>query len=267
MWDKQAIANHLQAAKLICQIKDQAGEFIVNHPQCSEYDVTRLILQQFKDYRLRTDEPPMVAFRENTNRIHYQSTTNKAKRLTKNSLIMIDLWAGLKQKNSPFADITWMYFYGKNPSQKIQRVFQIVKSSQSRTIKFIKQSLSQRQLPVGQSIHQYLKKLINETDFKQNRNNYTGHSIGFTSSHGIYGNLNQGSSQRLQPNLGYTLEPEIDLPDFGIRLELNFYIDNDFKCKITTDKQEELTYLWPKHLHNPATSTTKMLESNKHYVR
>lgn len=244
MWDKEAIKNHKKAAGLICKIKDQCLTYISKNPNCSEFDISTFILNQFKINNLRTDSPPMVALRENTALIHYEPKQKSAKKLRPNSLIMIDLWAGLKQQNAPFADITWMAFYGNSIPDEILKVFEIVKSARDSALSFLKSNLVSKMAPLGMDVYNAVKAFIENKGYGKYRSNYTGHSLGFTSPHGRKGNLNQGSKDKILINQGYALEPEIDFANkFGIRLELDFYMDRDYKFIITTDKQGRITLI------------------------
>lgn len=243
MWNQDAIENHQQATKTILNIKDKAANFIQSYPQCKEIDITQFIVDQFDSNNLRTDEPPMVAFGPNTNRIHYTATPSSALTLQPENLILIDLWAGLDKPNAPFADVTWMFYYGKSPSKNIKTTFDQVKSMQQIGLDTINQYLKKKQLPPGNAVHQSIKDWLDNNVKAGTRNNYTGHCLGFTSPHGRGRNLNQNSHRELKINQGYTLEPEIDHEDFGIRLELNFYIDEKFNLHLTTPQQKELSLL------------------------
>lgn len=244
MWDEGVIENHNKATRLVNKVKDEAIDYIKENNNCSECDVAMFIMERFKEEGLRTDDIPMVAFRENTTLIHYEPKKNLAKKLNKNSLIMIDLWAGLKKEKAPFTDITWMAFYGDKIPKDILQVFDAVKRARECGLDFIKVNLKNKKIPLGMEIHNEIKKNIDLGNYSKYRSNYTGHSIGFNSSHGIEGNLNQGSAKKLLLNQGYALEPEIDYKDkFGIRLELNFYIDSNYELVITTHKQNEITFI------------------------
>ena len=244
MWNKRLIESHNEAARLVCEVKNEALDYIEKRQSCSEFDVSTFILSRFKVKGLKTNGQPMVAFRENTTLVHYEPKKSPAKRMRHNSLIMIDLWARSKQQNSPFADVTWMAFYGNSVPKDILRVFAIVKKARNRALSFLKANLKDKELPLGMKVHNEVKKSIDSSDYGDYMSNYTGHSIGLTSPHGNRGNLNKWSKGKLVINQGYTLEPEIDYKDkFGIRLELNFYINNNYELIITTDKQEEITII------------------------
>lgn len=247
MWNKQAIKNHSEAARLVCKIKDEAFDYIERNQSCSEFNVLSFILGRFKSVGLKTDSPPVVAFRENTALIHYEPKQKSAKKLKPNSLIMIDLWAGIKQRTSPFADVTWMGFYGRSVPKNILLTFEAVMDARDHALSLLKDDLKNKKLPLGMTIHKEVEEFLNKRGYGKHRSNYTGHSIGFTSSHGAKGNLNQRSKGKLLINQGYTLEPEIDYEnEFGVRLELNFYINNNYELVITTDKQGEITLLGKK---------------------
>lgn len=243
MWDAEAIENHKQAARLITSIKDNFAGYIAGSPTCTEYEAMQFVLSEFDRHKLRTDEPPMVAFGEHSNLLHYQAPEKGSKWLEPETVVMLDLWAGLKQPNAPFADVTWMFYAGSRPDKKILDAFEAVVVARDAGLKFMRDCLSRKELPVGREIHEHVADTFAGLGYGKVRNNFTGHSIGFTSPHGKYGNLNQGSKQRLKQNLGYTLEPEIDYPEFGIRLEMNFYISEDYELVVTTSVQRELEML------------------------
>jgi len=238
------IQNHQKSARLICRIKNQCIDYIRDNKHCSEYDVTQYILREFEKRNLRTDYPPMVAFRENTSHIHYKAPKRNSKTLKNNSLIMIDLWAGLKIPKGMFADITWMYYFGKKIPKRMHDVFIFVKNARNKALKYLENTLGKHHLPTGREIHLSIKKYLDETKYSDNRNNFTGHCIGYSSPHGVGRDLNENSRKNIFLNQPYTLEPEINFPgEFGIRLELDFYIDKDYKINITTEKQEKITLI------------------------
>ncbi len=247
MWNKEAIKNHSEAARLVCKIKDEAFAYIGRNENCSEFDVSSFILDRFESADLKTDSPPMVAFRENTTLIHYLPKKKPAKRIKPGSLIMVDLWAGMRQRNAPFADVTWMGFYGRSVPKNILLAFKAVKGARDHALSFLMSNLKSKKLPSGMMVHKEVKDFLNKAGYEKHRSNYTGHSIGFASSHGAKGNLNRWSKGRLLLNQGYTLEPEVDYKSrFGIRLEFNFYINSKYELIITTDKQDEITRIGEK---------------------
>jgi Xaa-Pro aminopeptidase len=69
----------------------------------------------------------------------------------------------------------------------------------------------------------------------------TGHSIG-TDVHGTGANMDNFEShdeRRVIPRTGFSIEPGIYLPEFGIRSEVNVYVGDGF-ARITGQEQENL---------------------------
>jgi Xaa-Pro aminopeptidase len=74
-------------------------------------------------YVVEKHTPQIVAAGKHTSEVHYYPAQKNFKIIKKNGLIMLDIWARLKGNNSPFADITWMGYAGKNAPKDILKTF------------------------------------------------------------------------------------------------------------------------------------------------
>ncbi|MBI2628759.1 M24 family metallopeptidase [Candidatus Pacearchaeota archaeon] len=241
MWSKEIINRHLLACKLLSKVKDEIIEFIRNNKNTSEYEIQQFILKKFKENDIISDkEPPIVGFNENSAIPHYFPNKD-SKKLENNSLILIDIWAKINKKGFPFSDITWMAYYGNDIPKDILNVFNIVVNARDSCIKFIQSELKKGKMPIGKEIDEIARDVIIKAGYEKNILHKTGHCIGFTSPHGIYGNIRLSNKSQLVRNLGYTIEPGIYLKNkFGIRSEIDFYIDDNMKLIITTPIQKEI---------------------------
>jgi Xaa-Pro dipeptidase len=245
MWSKEQIGYHKEAAKRLDKIKNQTFKYIKNNINITEYDIQRFILKKFIEYNLKTDkDPPIVAFNENSATPEFYPSKN-SKRLQKNTFILIDLWAKLKKENAPFADITWVAFYGKKIPKEIKKVFSLALKTRTETLSFIINKLEDGIMPTGKSIEQVAINLIKKAGYKNNIMHDLGHSIGIKQDHGPKPNwIYKKNKNRLHYNLAYTIEPGIYLKSkFGIRTEMDFYISNDNKLIITTNLQNKIVLL------------------------
>lgn len=238
MWSEEQFRLHQQAADLLVQIKDKAFEYIFANPMVSEYEVQQLILDEFKKHNLVVDKDlPIVAFGQNSAFPHYFPNKETAHRLTPDSVIMIDIWSKLSQKEAPFADITWMGFYGQ-PSKKFEHIYSVVLEARDAALTFLKEKLKAGEIPSGQAVDKASRDVIEQAGFGHTFTHGTGHSIGLTSPHGIWGNIRRSNKEPLLKNLGYTIEPGIYLPgEFGVRSEINFYVDDKYELVLTTPVQ------------------------------
>ena len=250
MWSQKNIKNHLAACDLLDNIKDSAFEYIKNHPNTTEYEVQEFIHKEFKKNNLKMIHPHtdvIVGFNESAASPHYFPKKENSKKLSPNTLVLIDIWARLKEKNSPFSDITWMAYYGNEIPEEVKQVWNIVKDARDFTIKFIEEELKKENFPTGKEIDDIARKIISDAGYKENILHTTGHSIGHHSPHGTQKGLSQKNNNPIVKNLGYTIEPGIYLKDkFGVRSEIDCFIDDDNHLIITTPIQKEMIQIIPK---------------------
>ena len=245
MWNQIYIKSHIEVALLLDKIKDEVFEYIGLKREVSEKDIQKFILKKFNENNIRSDKDlPIVAFNENSSKPHYFPPDN-SKVLKRESLILIDLWAKFKNSNEPFADITWMAYYGDNIPKRIQDVFNIVLKARDSALNFIKQEVKKGKMPTGKEVDKVTREIIEKEGFNGKFLHGTGHSIGTTSPHGNRSNLNTKGIKQLSINLGYTIEPGIYLEnEFGIRSEIDFYINEEKEVIVTTPIQNKIVQIF-----------------------
>lgn len=240
VWSKKQIEQHEKVAKVLNKIKDLAFDFIKENKDVTEYDVQQFIVGKFKEFGLKSDrDPPIVAFGKNTSEVHH-FPKKKSRSLRKNDLILIDLWANFKHVKSPFADITWMGYNGKKVPEKIQESWTIAGQIRDEIVACLRNRLRKKIIPTGNELTQITKDLLQRYKLPK-QPHYTGHSLGFTSAHGNGARISLANNKPLEKNLGYTIEPGIYFNGkFGVRSEINFYVDSKGKLVITTPVQKKL---------------------------
>ncbi len=241
MWTDEQIKDHKTAAELLIKVKNITFSYIRNNRTVSEYDTHQFILKKFKEFDLITDkDPPIVAFNTNSATPEFYPKID-SERLKPDTFILIDIWAKLNKKNAPFADITWVAYYGDNIPKKVQNVFNVVLKARDSTLNFVKQGAKEGKIPTGKEVDKVARDIIEKEGFNGKFLHGTGHSIGTTSPHGNRGNLNTKGKKRLSINLGYTIEPGIYLEnEFGVRSEMDFYINKKNKLVLTTPIQKNI---------------------------
>jgi len=242
MWTKKQVNQHIQVSKILLEIKDLAFNLIKNNNSITEYEVQQFIKQKFKEYKLKSSKhPPIVAFRQSTANIHYYPKKKNSKKIRPNSLIMLDIWAGLNKPKAPFSDITWMAYKGRSVPKDVQRVFSVIVETRDKCISFVKKELCRGKMPIGREISQVTIDNIRITGFQGKMNHYTGHGLGNTSPHGNRQGLRPSNKYSIHCNYGYTIEPGIYLKNkFGVRSEIDFYINSNKKLILTTDVQKKI---------------------------
>lgn len=241
-WTKQQFDLQKQATDLLIKIKDETFEYIFNNPDLGEYEVQQFLIDKFNRNNLVIDKnsPLIVGFGPDAAFPHYFPTKETSRKLKPDTLILIDIWSKININEAPFSDMTWMGFYGKVPN-KVSKVYSLVIESRDKGISYIEKQLKLGNLPSGQAVDKVCRDAIDRVGFGLNFIHSTGHSIGFTSPHGIWGGLRKSNHNPLVRNLGYTIEPGIYLKDeFGVRSEINFYINDKYQFVLTTPVQKDL---------------------------
>jgi len=244
-WSEEQIADHIENGKTISEIMQKTFEAIGRRSLQDEFSVREFILEQFKDKNIVSDyDPPTVAFNKNTANITYAVSEESSQRLVPDTLILIDMWARKKRKGSTFADITWMAYYGESVKKKYQNTFEILLSARKNAINYIEKCLARKTMPIASEIDCRIKEALLKHNVDQYFLHATGHPLGFVTCHGRRKWICKSNHLPLEVNLPYSLEPGVYFKgDYGMRSELNFYIDEKFSLHFTTEIQDKIVLI------------------------
>ncbi|MGH8016151.1 MAG: M24 family metallopeptidase, partial [Candidatus Zixiibacteriota bacterium] len=221
--DKQ-VELHRQAAANVLNIKDQAFAFVresIHHGNAiTEYDVVRFVLNKFDENEMETDHGPICAVDANAGNPHYQPTEKNSARIGKGQLVLLDLWAKLKQPSAVFGDITWVVYAGSSQEipAKYREIFGIVVSARDAAVEYLQKNYGKRDL-YGADVDDAVREVITRAGYGKYFVHRTGHSI-TTEVHGVgpnIDNLETEDRRVLQPGHLFSVEPGIYLEDCGFR--------------------------------------------------
>lgn len=246
-WTKKQIAQHQQAAQVLDEIIRQVAEYIKNNPATTDVELRQFIKKQYKKHNLVSDKQgSIVAFGHNTSFVHFYA--EKPRQLKQGDLIMVDIWARLAKIGAPFADITWMLYYGKDVPARYAKVFGVVAKARDKAVKLIVNNLKKQVTPAGRVIDAAVRRYLNKYGHGDKFLHSTGHSLGFVGPHGRRTRISRKGRRPLPLKVGYTIEPGVYFKgEFGIRSEIDFYIHENYKIIITTICQKQITRIWKKN--------------------
>ncbi len=239
-WNKKQIEQHKKAAETLNEIIKKIVEFIKDNSETTDVEVRQFIKKQYKKYHLKSDkQKSIVAFGDDTSNVHFYA--EQQRQLKNGDLIMIDIWARLAEISAPFADITWMMYYGVKAPKQYVNAFKIVARARNKAISFLKNNLKKKIVPTGKEIDAVVRNYLEKYGHGDKFLHGTGHSLGFVSPHGTRTRISRKGKQPLPLNVGYTIEPGIYFKNrFGVRSEIDFYINENFKLIITTKVQNKI---------------------------
>jgi Xaa-Pro aminopeptidase len=244
-WNPDQVKSHFEAAKRVNQVKDQGFQFIGDSLRAgksiTEYDVQQYMWTLFSKNNLTADHAAIVAVNANTSNPHYGPQKDHSAPIRDGDLVLIDIWGKLKEPESIYGDITWIGYVGKDVPQKFADVFRIVRDARMSAFDLIESNFKQGKTTFGWQADQAARSYIEDHKYGKYYIHRTGHNIG-QEVHG-YGanldNLETRDSRKLIQETGFSIEPGIYLPEFGIRSEIDVYIGKDGPV-ITSPEQTEI---------------------------
>jgi Xaa-Pro aminopeptidase len=189
---------------------------------------------------LVTDAPPMVAAQENAGNPHYAPSPAVFRPIRSNDVLVLDLWAKLDRPGAVYADITWVAFAG-TPPPEVQRVFEVVRSARDAAIELVSTRTAAGQTVRGWEVDRAARDVIERAGYGDRFIHRTGHSLGEE----VHGNgvhmddYETHDDRRLLAGTGFTIEPGVYLPGFGVRSEINMVV-GPASAEVTGPCQTEL---------------------------
>ncbi len=226
--------SHCEAGKIVDRVVQEAFARAAARARgkspLSEYALQQWILGRFERGGLVTDEPPIVAVNRHAGDPHYEPQPKGSSLIRPGDLLLLDIWGKINKPGSIYYDVTWVGFLGPRVPEKYARIFAIVAQARDRAIAFIQQSLDQGRSIQGWQVDEAAREVIRKAGFGPHFVHRTGHSIG-QEVHGAGANmdgLETHDNRRILPHTCFSIEPGIYFPDFGVRSEVDVYIDGNY---------------------------------------
>jgi len=245
-WSKEQLESHLAAGRAIDRIVSDAFQYaakcVRERKALTEYDLQQWILQRFEEAGITTDEGPDIAVNANASDPHYGPTREKSAAIREGDLLLLDVWG--KQKapaDSVYYDITWMGYLGAKVPEKYAKVFGVLREARDRGVELIRSSVKAGKPVQGWQVDKVTRGVVEKAGYGKYFFHRTGHNIG-TSVHGNGVNmdgLETHDDRHVIPRTCNSVEPGIYLPEFGMRTEVDVYVDEN-EARVTGAVQAEI---------------------------
>jgi len=244
-WSPEALASHLEAGKLVHEavrlgfaaMRDaiKAGRAI------GEYEVQQEMQGFFGTQGLEADDPPLVAVNENASNPHYSPSPTKSKPIRVNDFVLLDVFAKSRKPGAVYFDITWTGFVGESVPAQYTQVFDVVREARDAAISLVQRSMREGRPLRGYQVDDAARGVITRHGYAEFFVHRTGHSIG-VDIHGNGANMDNFEThddRRIIPGTCFSIEPGIYLPEFGVRSEVNVYVE-ERDARVTGEIQQEI---------------------------
>jgi Xaa-Pro aminopeptidase len=247
VWDDAALASHRAASEHLYGIKDRAFELIrdrVTGGSLTEYAVQQVMAEWFADAGLVTDCPPVVAAQESSGNPHYLPTAADHRPIRPGQVVLLDLWGKLDRPGAVYADITWVGFTGSDVPGQAAALFGVAREARDAAVALVTERVGAGRPISGWEVDRAARGVIDAAGYGDRFMHRTGHSLGQE----VHGNgvhmddYETHDERRLISGTGFTIEPGIYLDDFGVRTEINLYVDGA-EAAVTGPRQTEIVPL------------------------
>jgi len=244
-WSPEALASHRRSARHLDEIVQRTFHEIAQSVTAgrtrTEHEIQQFMMDLFRKRDLAA-ELPIVAVNANAGNPHYEPVEGKSASIKSGDLVLLDLWCREKVDSAVFADITWMGFVGKTVPTRYDDVWQAVAGARDAGIKYVLDSARDGKILRGCDVDDVARAFIRDRGYERFFIHRTGHNVG-REVHGNgahLDNLETRDERRLIPGTGFTIEPGVYLPEYGIRSEVNLYIAEQ-GAEVTTSVQDRIT--------------------------
>ena len=242
-WTPEALATHLEAGKTVHHAVREGFKAIreaVRRGQAiGEYEVQRVIVEALGAGGLESDEPPVVAVNANCSNPHYSPEPATSQPIRRGDFVLLDVWAKQRTPGAVYFDITWTGFVGEEVSHRHAEVFAVVKEARDAAVNLVQAAMRQGRTIHGWEVDDAARGVIAQHGYGEYFIHRTGHSIG-EDVHGNGANMDNfetRDTRRIIPRTCFSVEPGIYLAEFGVRSEVNVYVE-EHDARVTGDAQQ-----------------------------
>jgi Xaa-Pro dipeptidase len=247
-WSKEQVESHFAAGRAIDRIVREAFEHaascVKEKKALTEYDLQQFIRRKFDEAGIIAEEGPDVAVNQNASDPHYGPAPEKSSPIQKGDLLLLDVWGKQKHEGSVYYDITWMGYLGEKVPDKYAKIFRVLREARDTAIDLIRSRRKAGKPLQGWEVDNASRRVVEKAGYGKYFFHRTGHSIG-TAVHGNGVNmdgLETHDDRHLIPGTCNSVEPGIYLPEFGVRTEVDVYVEEK-DARVTGAVQTEILAL------------------------
>jgi len=252
-WDADQEKSHFEAAGHCRDAYDVAFDFIAAEIRAkgsvTEAAVQARIMAHFADRGMVTYSPPIVGVGPHSGDPHYETTAASNAPVVPGSWVLIDLWAKMNRPRAVYADYTRVAYVGAEVPEQYVNVFNVVAAGRDAGIAKVKAAFTAGEPLLGWAVDAAIDRVkaafaaveplmgyqvddaaravIDAAGYGDQFTHRTGHNIGQE----VHGNgahmdgLETREDRRVIPRTCFSIEPGVYLSEFGVRSEVNVYVD------------------------------------------
>jgi Xaa-Pro dipeptidase len=232
-WSEEALSQHRRASQVTADAMRGAFDLIrrrlASSEPLNEHQVQQFILEQFTRGGVETVDSPIVGVNAHAGDPHFEVSASNPAPIRRGDWVLIDLWARVPGDENIYSDITWVGCCGPDVPAQHQRVYDAVTSARDAALRLAVDSWNARKPVHGWELDEAARSVFSAAGLEAHIRHRTGHSLSpGPKVHGLginLDNLETRDTRLMLPGIGFTIEPALYFPDFGVRSEINVFVD------------------------------------------
>jgi Xaa-Pro aminopeptidase len=245
-WDDDQWRMHLEAEKCTTSAYDLAWGLIAERIRSGgtirETEVQSAIMDHFLRHGMTTYSPPIVGVGPHSGDPHYEPMPDNDGVIGPGDFVLIDLWCKLDKPRSVYSDLTRVGFVGETVPDKYEQIFAIVARARDVAIACIRDAYAAGRPLQGWEVDDACRKVIVDAGHGPYFIHRTGHNIG-QEIHGNGANMDNLETHEERLVLRrtcFSVEPGIYQAEFGVRSEVNVFVDAAGMVHVTGGLQQKV---------------------------
>lgn len=238
-WDDEQWAMHREAERHTTHAYELAWKLIAERVRAgakiTECEVQAMIMSHFEANGLTTYSPPIVGVGPHSGDPHFENTAENDTPIKAGDLVLIDLWAKVDRPRAVYSDLTRMGYVGESVPAAYEGVFRIVAAARDAAIDCVRGAFAAKRPLPGYEVDDAARAVIERAGHAASFIHRTGHNIG-QEVHGNGANMDnlETHEERLVlPRTCFSVEPGIYQAAFGVRSEVNVFVDASGTVHVT----------------------------------
>jgi len=239
VWNDEQWDTHQQASQVTDSAFAMVWRLIADRVRSDggieETAVRDAIMDHFAAHNCTTYHPPIVGRGPHSGMPHYETGDGDDTLIREGDFVLVDLWCKLDRPRAVYSDLTRTGFVGTAVPAEYTKVFEIVAAARDAGIAFVRDAFASGREIQGWEVDDAVRKVIDDAGYGEAFRHRTGHNIG-QEVHGNgahMDNLETHEERRVLPNTCFSIEPGIYLPEFGVRSEIDVFIDGSGGVHVT----------------------------------
>jgi Xaa-Pro aminopeptidase len=199
-------------------------------------------MDHFKKNGLTTYHAPIVGVGPHSGDPHYEPVPLHDSPIREGDFVLVDLWAKMDTPRGVYSDITRVGYMGKTVPEEYTKVFNVVAAARDAGVAIVKDAFRAKRALHGWEVDDATRAVIQKAGYGDYFVHRTGHSIG-QETHGNGANMDnlETHDERLVlKRTCFSIEPGIYLPEFGVRCEVDVFVDGDGEVHVTGGPQSDV---------------------------